>query len=86
VPPSLAHQTGELFAKRARAEENISGAAELNLTCKSFTTLIDILSKNPSKWKRASNGNVLFTAKDLAEQYNAASRDLNSAIKALYGR
>ena len=85
VPDSLAHQTGELFAKRARSEQNISSAAEVNRACNSVTTLVDFLSKNPSKWKRNSEGKVLFTTKALYDQFNAASQDLNSAIKDLNG-
>lgn len=85
VPDSLAHQTGELFAKRARSEQNISSAAEVNRACNSVTTLMDLLSKNPSKWKRNSDGNVLFTTKTLYDQFNAATQDLNSAIKDLNG-
>jgi CHASE3 domain sensor protein len=85
VPSSVAHQTGELFAKRARSERNISSAGEVNQACNSVTTLVDLLSKNPSKWKRNSQGNVLFTTKALYEQFNAATQDLNSAIKELNG-
>jgi hypothetical protein len=85
VPSSLAHQTGELFAKRARSEQNISSAGEVNQACDSVTTLVDLLSKNPSKWKRNSQGNVVFTSKTLYDQFNAATQDLNSAIKALNG-
>jgi hypothetical protein len=85
VPASLAHQTGEFFAKRARSEPNISSAAEVNQACNSVTILVDLLSKNPSKWKRNSDGNVLFTNKSLYDQFNAATQDLNSAIKALNG-
>jgi hypothetical protein len=85
VPDSLAHQTGELFTKRAKSELNISSAAEVNLACNSVTTLVDLLSKNPSKWKRNNDGNVLFTTKTLYDQFNAATQDLNSAIKALNG-
>ena len=85
VPDSLAHQTGELFAKRARSALNISSAAEVNQACNSVTTLVDLLSKNPSKWKRNSAGNVVFTTKALYDQFNAATQDLNSAIKALNG-
>ena len=85
VPDSLAHQTGEFFAKRARSEQNMSSAAEVNQACNSVTTLVDLLSKNPSKWTRNSQGTVLFTTKAVYEQFNAATQDLNSAIKELNG-
>ena len=29
---------------------------------------VDLLAKNPSKWKRAANGTVLFATKALADQ------------------
>lgn len=73
VPASMAHQVGELFAKRARSEGNISLAAEVNLACSNITIIVDLLAKNPSKWKRAANGTVLFATKALADQFNAAS-------------
>lgn len=85
VPASIAHQTAEAFAQLADARRNISWAADVNLTCNSVTRLLDLLSKNSSKWKRASNGDVLFTTQALADQYNAVNRDLDSALKALNG-
>ena len=85
VSASLAHQTGELFAKRPRSELNISSAVEVNQACNSATVLVGLLSRNPSKWKRNSEGNVLFTTKSLYDQFNAATQDLNSAIKDLNG-
>jgi hypothetical protein len=83
LPASLAHQIAEAFAKRADAGRNISWATDVNLSCNSMTRMLDLLSKNPSKWKRASNGNVLFTTQALIDQFNAATRDLNAAVKAL---
>lgn len=85
VSGSIAHQTAEAFAQRADAGRNISWAANVNLACNSVTRLLDLLSKNSSKWKRASNGNVLFATQALADQFNVASRDLNAAVKALNG-
>lgn len=85
VPPSMAHQVGELFARRARSEGNISLAAEVNVACSDITTIVDLLSKNPSKWKRTANGTVVFTTKGLVDRFNAASRDLHAAVKELGG-
>jgi hypothetical protein len=85
VSGSLAHQTAELFAERAQARQNISYAANVNLVCKNVTTMVDLLSKSSTKWKRDSNGGVQFTSKAPFEQYNAAATGLNSAVKALNG-
>ena len=85
VSGSLAHQTAEIFVERAQARQNISYAAEVNLVCKNITTMLDLLSKNATKWKRGPNGNIVSTSKALFEQYNAAALDLNSAVKSLNG-
>lgn len=85
VTGSLAHQTAEIFAERAQAKQTISYAANVNLVCKNVTTMVDLLSKNSTKWKRNSNGSVQFTSKAPFEQYNAAAIEMNSAVKALNG-
>ena len=85
VPGSVAHKTAESFAERASARRNVSWAVNVNLTCNCVAKLMDLLSKNPSKWKRNAEGKVLFISPGLVEQFNIASQDLNSAIKALNG-
>lgn len=85
VTGSLAHRTAEIFAERAQAKQTISYAANVNLVCKNVTTMVDLLSKGSTKWKRNSDGGVQFTSKAPFEQYNAAAIELNSAVKALNG-
>ena len=85
VTGSLAHQTAEIFAERAQAKQTISYAANVNLVCKNVTTMVDLLSKSSTKWKRNSNGGVQFTSKAPFEQYNAAAIEMSSAVKALNG-
>lgn len=85
VSGSLAHQTAEIFADRAQARQKISLAADVNLVCKHTTTMLDLLSKNATKWRRGPDGNMLSSSKALFEEYNAAEVDLNSAVKSLNG-
>jgi len=58
---------------------------EVNKACASITTLLDVLSENSSQWTRQSDGHLLFTSQQLLDQYNAATTDLNAAIKAING-
>jgi hypothetical protein len=85
IPDSLAQQTAETFAQQAHASQNISWASNVNLACKSVSTLVDLFSKNPSKWKRNAQGQVQFANQALVEQFKSADRALNSAIKAING-
>lgn len=83
VPDSLSRQIAESFAQRANARRNLTWAANLNLCCDSVTKLMDLLSKNPSKWRRDAEGKILFTSSALLDKFNAVSQELNSAIKGL---
>jgi CHASE3 domain sensor protein len=59
--------------------------SEVNKACASITTLLDVLSENSSQWKRQSDGHLLFTSRQLLDQYNTATTDLNTAIRAING-
>ena len=85
VPASTAHQTGQTFAQWAQEAGKVPWPTEVNKACASITTLLDVLSENSSQWTRQSNGRLLFTSQQLLDQYNAATTDLNAAIKAING-
>lgn len=85
VPASLARQVSETFAQRASAQRYILWAADANKLCSATTRLVDLLSKNASKWKRGNNGNFLSTSREMIDEVNAARRDMNSAAKSLSG-
>jgi hypothetical protein len=85
VPPATAHETAETFAKWAQAVGKAPWPAEVNRACASITTLLDVLSENSSQWTRQTDGHLLFTSQPLLDQYNAATTDLNAAIKAING-
>jgi hypothetical protein len=56
VPSSLAHQTGKLFAKRARSEQNISSAGDVNQACDSVTTWSISFRKIPQNGSKIARG------------------------------
>jgi CHASE3 domain sensor protein len=85
VPAATAHETAETFAKWAQAVGNVPWPIEVNKACTSITTLLDVLSENSTEWTRQSDGHLLFTSQQLLNQYNAATTDLNAAIKAING-
>ena len=85
IPAALAHQTAESFAQRAGAQQNLAWATNANLACNSVTKLVDLLIKNPSKWKRDSEGQVRSTNQGFIDQLEAANRELHSAVKAING-
>ena len=83
VPTSLARQVSETFAQRASAQRHLAWAADANKLCSATTRLVDLLSKNPSKWKRGDSGNFLSNSREMIDQVNAATGDMNAAAKAL---
>jgi hypothetical protein len=85
VPASTANQTAQLFAQWAQEVGKVPWPTEVNKACASITTLLDVLSENSSQWTRQSDGRLLFTSQQLLDQYNAATADLNAAIKAING-
>jgi len=85
VPASTAHETAETFARWAQEVGKVPWPTEVNKACSSISTLLDVLSENSSQWTRQSDGRLLFTSQQLLDQYNAATTDLNSAIKAING-
>jgi hypothetical protein len=85
VPDTTAHETADTFTKWAQAIGNLPWPTEVNKACASITTLLDVLSQNSSQWTRQSDGRLLFSSPQLLDQYNAATSDLNAAIKAING-
>src|SRR5258707_6512533 len=85
VPASTGRDVADTFAKCAQDVRNIAWPTEVNKACASITTLLDVLSGNASGWKRQSDGHLLFTSQALLDQYNSATTDLNTAIKAING-
>jgi hypothetical protein len=85
VPASTAQQTAQTFAQWAQEVGKAPWPTEVNKACVSITTLLDVLSENSSQWTRQSDGRLLFTSQPLLDQYNAATTDLNAAIKAING-
>jgi hypothetical protein len=85
LPAATSHETAETFAQWAQAIEKVPWPTEVNQACASITTLLDVLSENSSQWTRQSDGHLLFTSQQLLDQYNAATTDLNAAIKAING-
>ena len=85
VPPATAHETAQTFARWAQDVGKVPWPAEVNKACTSITTLLDVLSENSSQWTRQSDGHLLFTSQQLLDQYNAATTDLNAAIKTING-
>lgn len=85
VPASTAREVADTFTKWAQDAGNIPWPNEVNKACASITILLDVLSQNASDWKRQSDGQLLFTRQALLDQYNAATIDLNAAIKAING-
>jgi hypothetical protein len=85
VPASTAREVADTFAKWAQDVGNVAWPTEVNKACASITTLLDVLSENASEWKRQSDGHLLFTSQALLDQYNSATADLNTAIKAING-
>jgi hypothetical protein len=85
VPASTAHETAETFAKWAQEVGKAPWPAEVNKACASIRTLLDVLSENSSQWKRQGDGRLSFASQQLLDQYNAATTDLNAAIKAING-
>ncbi|MBV8102677.1 MAG: hypothetical protein JOZ31_26350 [Verrucomicrobia bacterium] len=85
VPPSTAQETAQTFAQWAQEAGKVPWPKEVNKACASITTLLDVLSENSSQWTRQSDGRLLFTSQQLLDQYNAATTDLNAAIKAING-
>lgn len=85
VPASTAHETAETFAQWAQEVGKVPWPTEVNKACASITTLLDVLSENSSEWTRQTDGHLLFTSQQLLDQYNAATTDLNAAIRAING-
>ena len=85
VPPATAHETAQTFARWAQDVGKVPWPAEVNKACTSITTLLDVLSENSSQWTRQSDGHLLFTSQLLLDQYNAATAELNAAIKTING-
>jgi len=85
VPASTAHETAETFAQLAQEVGKVPWPTEVNKACASITTLLDVLSENSSQWTRQNDGHLLFTSQQLLDQYNTATTDLNTAIKAING-
>src|SRR5260221_7859644 len=85
VPASTAREVATTFAKWAQDVGNVAWPTEVNKACTSITTLLDVLSENASEWKRQGDGHLLFTSQALLDQYNSATGDLNTAIKAING-
>lgn len=85
VPASTAHETAETFAQLAQEVGKVPWPTEVSKACASITTLLDVLSGNSSRWTRQSDGHLLFTSQQLLDQYNTATTDLNTAIKAING-
>jgi hypothetical protein len=85
LPAATAREVADTFAKWAQDVSNVPWPTEVNKACASITTLLDVLSENASKWKRQSDGQLLFTTPTLLNQYNAATTDLNTAIRVING-
>jgi hypothetical protein len=85
VPAPTAREAADTFVKWAQDIGNVAWPTEVNKACASITTLLDVLSENASEWKRQGDGHLLFTNQALLDQYNAATTDLNTAIKAING-
>ena len=85
VPAATAHETAQTFAQWAQDVGKVPWPTEVNKACASITTLLDVLSENSSQWTRQSDGHLLFTSQQLLDRYNAATTDLNAAIKTING-
>ena len=85
VPAATAHETAQTFAQWAQDVGKVPWPTEVNKACASITTLLDVLSENSAQWTRQSDGHLLFTSPQLLDQYNAATTDLNAAIKTING-
>src|SRR5580704_9059507 len=85
LPASTSREVANTFAKWAQDVGNVAWPTEVNKACASITTLLDVLSENASEWKRQSDGHLSFTTQALLDQYNSATADLNTAIKAING-
>jgi hypothetical protein len=85
LPASTAREVAKTFTKWAQDVGNVAWPTEVNKACASITTLLDVLSENASEWKRQSDGHLSFTTQALLDQYNSATADLNTAIKAING-
>jgi hypothetical protein len=86
LTPSMAHDIAEAFSRRPLTNGTLYWPDEFNKACDAAVRLVDILSKNPAQWKRGGDGQLFFLNQALFDQYNATSKDLNTALrKATYG-
>jgi len=85
VPARTAHEVADTFARWAQDVGNLPWPGQVSKACASLTRLLDVLSENASQWKRQSDGRLLFASQALLDQYNAATADLNAAIKTMNG-
>jgi hypothetical protein len=85
LPAVTAQETAQTFAQWAQDVGKVPWPTEVNKACASITTLLDVLSKNSSQWTRQTDGHLLFTNQQLLDQYNAATTELNAAIKTING-
>jgi hypothetical protein len=85
LPAATAHDVANTFAQWAQDVGHVPWPAELNKACTSVTSLLNVLAENSAQWKRQSDGQLLFASQQLLDEYNAATTDLNTAIKAING-
>jgi hypothetical protein len=85
VPATTAQEAAQTFAQWAQDVGKVPWPTEVNKACASITTLLNVLSENSSQWTRQSDGHLLFTSPQLLDQYNAATTELNAAIKTING-
>jgi len=82
----MAHQVAETYGRRPLTFGTLYWPDEMIKACDSATAFLNILSKNPSKWTKSDETHWLFTSQTLSDEFNAAIRDFNAAIKAINDR
>ena len=85
LSPTIASAVAKAFAERIQTTEAVARAAALNDVCSRIGSLLDLLSNNPTKWKRDNNGNLLSEDRAFTGQFNTSTKELNTAIRKLNG-
>ena len=85
LSPTIASAVAKAFAERIQTTEAVARAAALNDVCSRIGSLLDLLSNNPTKWKRDSDGNLLSVDRAFTDQFNTGTNALNTAIRKLNG-
>ena len=86
IEAPMAHQTADAFGRRALTDGHLYWPDEVIKVCDSVTTLVDLLSKNPSKWKLDGDKRLLFANQAMIDKFRSGEQDLNAALTAINER